>query len=76
MFSALLILFLLSYFQTINIRSNRFRPIFHFLFWFFISNFFFLMWLGAKAAYQPYVLLSQLSTLIYYIYFVIMMIFG
>ena len=76
MFSALLILFPLSYFQTINIRSNRFRPIFHFIFWIFIFNFFFLMWLGGKPAYQPYVFLSQLSTLIYYLYFIILMIFG
>ena len=66
MFSALLILFPLSYFQTISIRSNRYRPLFLFFFWIFIFNFFFLMWLGGKPAYQPFVFLSQLSTIFYF----------
>jgi ubiquinol-cytochrome c reductase cytochrome b subunit len=54
--ASLLILFGLTVFQTIGLRSNRFRPILNFLFWVFVFNFFFLMWLGGKPAYQPYVL--------------------
>ena len=71
MFSALLILFPLTYFQTNNIRSNRYRPFMHICFWIFIMNFLFLMWLGNKPAYQPYVFLSQMSTVIYFSYFIL-----
>lgn len=76
MFSALLILFPLSYFHTLNVRSNRYRPFMHFLFWIFIANFFFLMWLGGKPAYQPFVFLSQFATILYFSYFFILMIIG
>lgn len=76
MFGALLILFPLSFFHTINIRANRYKPLLQFLFWVFVFNFFFLMWLGGKPAYQPYVFLSQLSTIIYFSYFIFLMILG
>ena len=76
MFGALLILFPLALVQTQNIRVNRFKPLLQFLFWIFVGNFFFLMWLGGKPAYQPYVFLSQLSTVIYFSYFVILMAIG
>ena len=76
MFGALLILFPLSQFHTQNIRVNRFKPLLQFLFWVFVGNFFFLMWLGGKPAYQPYVFLSQLSTVIYFGYFILLMIIG
>lgn len=36
MFGALLILFPLAYFQTYNLRSNRYRPLLNFLFWIFV----------------------------------------
>ncbi len=76
MFSALLILFPLTIFQTTNIRSNRYRPISLFLFWIFVFNFFFLLWLGGKPAYQPYVYLSQFATILYFLYFFILFILG
>ncbi len=76
MVGALLILFPLSFFQTQNLRVNRFRPLLQLLFWIFVFNFFFLMWLGGKPAYQPYVFLSQVSTVIYFAYFIIQMILG
>ena len=76
MFSALLILFQLTIFQTINLRSNKYRPILHLYFWIFIFNFFFQMWLGGKPAYQPYVFLSQMSTILYFSYYIILMILG
>jgi ubiquinol-cytochrome c reductase cytochrome b/c1 subunit len=44
MFGALLILFPLSFFHTLNVRVNRYKPLLQFLFWIFVFNFFFLMW--------------------------------
>jgi len=76
MFGALLILFPLAYFHNSNLRSNRFRPVLHLLFWLFISNFLFLFWIGANPIAQPYIILGQISTAIYFLYFVILMIIG
>ena len=76
MFGALLILFPLTLFSTLNLRSNRYRPILHFLFWIFIFNFFFLLWLGGKPIDLPYTYLGQISTIIYFAYFIILMIIG
>jgi len=76
MFGALLILFPLAFLNTANIRSNRYRPIFHLLFWVFVFNFLFLIWLGAKPIHQPYIFLGQISTFVYFSYFVILMILG
>jgi quinol-cytochrome oxidoreductase complex cytochrome b subunit len=54
----------------------RNRPVLHLLFWLFISNFLFLFWIGANPIAQPYILIGQISTAIYFLYFVILMIIG
>lgn len=76
MFGALVILIPLSFVHTLNLRSNRYRPIFNILFWIFVANFFFLIWLGAKPIYFPYTLLGQIATVVYFSYFIILMILG
>lgn len=67
MFGAILIHLLLP-FSKANLRSNRYKPFLNLLYFFFIFNFLFLMWLGAKPIHQPYILLSQLASLFYFIY--------
>ena len=74
--AALLILFPLAFFHTYNLRSNRYRPILHVLFWIFVFNFLFLLWVGARPISQPFIILGQISTLIYFSYFIILMILG
>jgi ubiquinol-cytochrome c reductase cytochrome b subunit len=76
MFSALLILIPLSLINTLNIRSNRYRPILNLLYWIFVANFLFLIWLGAKPASDPFPFLGQIATVIYFSYFIILMILG
>nr|NP_150306.1 apocytochrome b [Spizellomyces punctatus]Q950S3.1 RecName: Full=Cytochrome b; AltName: Full=Complex III subunit 3; AltName: Full=Complex III subunit III; AltName: Full=Cytochrome b-c1 complex subunit 3; AltName: Full=Ubiquinol-cytochrome-c reductase complex cytochrome b subunit [Spizellomyces punctatus]AAK84235.1 apocytochrome b [Spizellomyces punctatus] len=76
MFGALLILFPLALIHTNNVRSNRYRPLLNLLFWIFVFNFFVLLWVGAKPIAQPYILIGQISTIIYFLYFVILMILG
>jgi ubiquinol-cytochrome c reductase cytochrome b subunit len=76
MFSALIILIPLSFFHTLNIRSNRYRPLLNLFFWIFAFNFLFLMWLGAKPIAQPFTLLGQLATLLYFSYFFTLMLIG
>jgi len=76
MFSALLILIPLSLIHTLNIRSMRYRPVLNFLFWVFVFNFLFLIWLGAKPIAQPFTMLGQISTFIYFSYFILLIILG
>lgn len=76
MFGALLILFPLAYFNTYNLRSHRYRPILHVLFWIFAFNFLFLMWLGGKPIHEPYIMLGQISTFVYFLYFVLLLAIG
>lgn len=76
MFAAILILIPLSLFGTLNIRSLRYRPIAHFCFWIFVFNFLFLLWLGAKPIAEPYTLMGQISTFIYFLYFIVLIMIG
>ncbi len=73
---ALLILIPISFIGTFNIRSNRYRPILNFAFWIFAANFLFLMWLGACHVEAPFIVLGQISTFIYFAYFILLMLLG
>lgn len=72
MFGALIILIPLSLIHTLNLRSNRYRPLFNFIYWIFVFNFFLLIWLGAKPIAQPYTFISQIATFIYFLYFILL----
>lgn len=76
MFGAQLILFPLGFMTTQNIRSNRYRPIFNILFWIFVFNFIFQLWQGAKPINQPYIFQGQISTFIYFAYFITLQTIG
>lgn len=73
MFGALLILLLLPLTNKLAIRSNRYRPTYNILFWIFAFNFLILLWVGAKPVAQPYVMISQISTFIYFAYFILLL---
>lgn len=75
-FSAIIILIPLSLIHTSNIRSLRYRPLINILFWIFVFNFFFLIWLGAKPIAQPFTILGQIATFIYFSYFFILIFIG
>jgi len=76
MIGALLILLPLAFFHSQAIRSLRFRPFMHLLFWSFLFNFLFLLWLGAKPIHEPYIALGQLATLFYFFYFLLLFLFN
>lgn len=59
--------------RTSLIRSNRFKPLSRKNFWLFIGNFFLLTYLGGLHAEAPFVLITQVSTLFYFSYFIILM---
>jgi len=72
---ALLISILILYFIPLiksKINSLAFYPQNQLLFWFFINNFILLTWLGAQPIEFPYVNLSQIHSIIYFIYFIML----
>lgn len=73
---AILILIPLSFIHNIGIRSLKFRPLQLILFWFFVFNFLFLLWLGGKPIHEPFVTLGQIATVLYFLYFLTLFIIG
>ncbi|MEI6188125.1 MAG: cytochrome b/b6 [Alphaproteobacteria bacterium] len=69
MFASLLILFLLPYLNTSDIRSSFFRPIHRLFFWLFILDYLILGWIGGCAPETPYLEIGQIATLFYFLYF-------
>jgi len=73
MFSAVLVLFVVPWLDTSKVRSAVYRPWFKLFFWVFVVNSVFLGWLGSQPAEGVYVALAQLSTAIYFGFFLIVM---
>ena len=71
MFSAILILLIMPFTDLSKSSGIQFRPISKVAFFIFIGNFFILMQLGAKHVESPFIELGQISTVIYFSYFLI-----
>jgi len=69
--SSLLILLTLPFTHTSLIKTSSFRPINKFIFWFFVSDFLILTWIGMCAVVSSYVEVGQISTVFYFMYFLI-----
>jgi ubiquinol-cytochrome c reductase cytochrome b subunit len=72
MFSALLILLVMPFTDLSRSRGIQFRPLSKIAFYVFIANFLILMQLGAKHVESPFIELGQISTVIYFSYFLIL----
>ena len=73
MFSALLALLSLPFTDLSKLRGIQFRPLSKIVFYIFVVNFLILMQLGAKHVESPFIEFGQLSTLLYFSYFVVIM---
>jgi ubiquinol-cytochrome c reductase cytochrome b subunit len=71
MFSALLILLIMPFTDISKLRGIQFRPLSKIIFYLFVANFLILMQLGAKHVESPFIELGQISTLLYFSYFLI-----
>lgn len=69
MFSAILILLLLSVTDVSRSRGMQFRPLCKALFFAFGANFLILMQLGSKHVESPFIELGQICTVLYFLYF-------
>jgi ubiquinol-cytochrome c reductase cytochrome b subunit len=71
MFSALLILLIMPFTDISKLRGIQFRPLSKVIFYIFIANFLILMQLGAKHVESPFIEFGQISTILYFSYFLI-----
>lgn len=69
MFTAILALLLLPLVDLSRSRGIQFKPFSKIIFYFFVANFVILMQLGAKHVETPFIEFGQISTMIYFLYF-------
>jgi len=69
MFGALLILLLLPYINTSEVRSSYFRPIYRKFFWLTVVDLVILGWIGGNTPEEPYITVGQVATAYYFIFF-------
>ena len=69
---ALIVLFLIPFINTSEIRSTTFRPIFKIFYWLLVADFFLLGWIGQKPVKDIYVVVGQVATVFYFLFFVIL----
>jgi len=73
MLAAILVLLLLPFINFSNIRSNKFRPLFAFTYWFLVADFAILGWSGQKPVETPFIEVGMVATFLYF--FVLLVLF-
>ena len=73
MFGAIAVMALAPWLDTSSVRSGRYRPQFKIWFALLVADFFFLMWLGAMPAEEPYASLSLLASTYWFAYFLVIL---
>lgn len=71
MFSAILMLLVMTFADVNTSRGIQFKPISKIMFFFFIANFLVLTQLGAQHVESPFIEYGQISTVLYFAYFLI-----
>jgi len=68
---SILVLFTLPFINTSKIKNSNFRPLNKIFFWVFAANFILLTWIGSKPVEEPFITIGQISSIIYFSYFLI-----
>ena len=71
MFSAILAILLLPITDLGRSKGLQFKPLSKIAFYIFVANFLILMQLGAKHVESPFIELGQISTVLYFSYFLV-----
>lgn len=62
----------LPFINTSPIRSSNFRPLYKKLFWLLVADCFILGWIGQEAVEDPYIIIGQLASVYFFVYFLIL----
>ena len=73
MFSAILIILTMPITDLSKYRGLQFRPLSKVAFYVFVANFLILMQLGAKHVESPFIEFGQISTVLYFSHFLVIM---
>nr|ALO77531.1 cytochrome b [Ciidae sp. GENSP01] len=68
---SILILMILPFTNKKSLNSNQFYPLNKLLYWSFITIVILLTWIGARPVEEPYVMIGQVLTVLYFSYFLI-----
>jgi ubiquinol-cytochrome c reductase cytochrome b subunit len=72
MFISLLILLAIPILDQSRIRGSQFRPVQRCLFWILTADFILLMYLGSQHVEQPFILIGQIATALYFLWFIVL----
>nr|AVW85957.1 cytochrome b [Microhyla fissipes] len=67
---SILVLFILPIVHTSKLRSLMFRPMTKIFFWSLVANTFILTWIGGQPVEDPYIMIGQVASIIYFFIFV------
>nr|AND95992.1 cytochrome b [Onthophagus cf. tragus] len=65
------ILFILPFINKKKMQSTQFYPLNKILFWMFLNIVILLTWIGARPVEDPYIMIGQVLTIIYFMYFIL-----
>lgn len=69
MAGSIIILFLIPFINTSEVRSTDFRPIFKIFYWLLVIDFAILGWIGQKPVTDIFIIMGQLGTSFYFLFF-------
>lgn len=70
--ASILVLLIIPFIHTSKLKGLTFRPLGKLFYWGFMSNFIFLTWIGSKPVEEPFIFLGQISSTLYFSYFLIL----
>jgi ubiquinol-cytochrome c reductase cytochrome b subunit len=72
MLGALIVWLFIPFINTSEIRSTTFRPIFKIFYWLLVADFLILGWVGQKPVNDTYILVGQIATAFYFLFFIVL----
>nr|BDQ44024.1 cytochrome b [Amynthas purpuratus] len=71
LFAAILVMFIMPLTTMNNKRSLSFYPLNQFMFWILVTSWAVLTWIGGRPVEDPYIMIGQTFTSLYFLYFIL-----